>query len=158
MILFIITTFHWATCCVTFFIPIVRPYLANWLWQRITPISWLWNWAHDGCYWSTGVLAPPRQIIPSLVFPEVRVSLIFTMDYSIHLVWILILTTDFFPFKGLNTQIFIVDCSVYLILTIYFDYWFLPMKCGSWLVWQVNRGCFLLLCTWYHLRYVWGPC
>jgi hypothetical protein len=36
MIKFIIANFHWAICCLTFFIPIVRPYLAHWLWQRIT--------------------------------------------------------------------------------------------------------------------------
>jgi hypothetical protein len=33
MIKFIITNFHWAICCLTFFIPIVGPYLAHWLWQ-----------------------------------------------------------------------------------------------------------------------------
>jgi hypothetical protein len=32
---------------------------------------------------------------PDLVFPEVRVSLIFTVDYFIYLIWALILTADF---------------------------------------------------------------
>jgi hypothetical protein len=41
-------------CFLTFFIPIVRPHLAHWLWQRITLHSWLWNWAHGGCDWSSG--------------------------------------------------------------------------------------------------------
>jgi hypothetical protein len=35
------------------FIPIVRSYLAYWFWQRITPHSWSWNWAHGGCDLST---------------------------------------------------------------------------------------------------------
>jgi hypothetical protein len=29
--------YNYLTCCPTFFIPIVRPYLAHWLWKRITP-------------------------------------------------------------------------------------------------------------------------
>jgi hypothetical protein len=33
MILFVITTFHWKICCLTFFMPIVRPYLAHWFWH-----------------------------------------------------------------------------------------------------------------------------
>jgi hypothetical protein len=34
MIYFKITNFRWAVCCLIFFIPIVRPYLAHWrLWQ-----------------------------------------------------------------------------------------------------------------------------
>jgi hypothetical protein len=50
---FIITNFLSAVCCLTFFIPIVRPYLALWLWLRITPHSWSWNWAHGRCDRST---------------------------------------------------------------------------------------------------------
>jgi hypothetical protein len=33
---------------------IVKPYLAHWLWHRITPHSWSWSWAHGGCDRSTG--------------------------------------------------------------------------------------------------------
>jgi hypothetical protein len=54
MIWFIITNFYRAICCVTFFIPIVRPYLAHWLWHRVSPHSWSWNWAHGRCDRSTG--------------------------------------------------------------------------------------------------------
>jgi hypothetical protein len=33
----------------------------------------IWNGAHGGCDRSTGMLTPPRHLIPPLVFPEVRV-------------------------------------------------------------------------------------
>jgi hypothetical protein len=46
--------FHWAICCLTLSIPIVRPYLAHWLSLRITPHSWSWNWAHGGSDRLTG--------------------------------------------------------------------------------------------------------
>ena len=42
-----------------------------------------------------GMLTPPRHLIPLLVFPGVRVSLIFNVDYLMYLIWTLILTADF---------------------------------------------------------------
>jgi hypothetical protein len=48
------TNFHWAIPCLTFFILIVRSYLAHWLWHQITPHSWSWNRAHGRCDRSTG--------------------------------------------------------------------------------------------------------
>jgi hypothetical protein len=41
------------------------------------------------------MLTPPRHLILPLVLPEVRVSLIFTVDYSMYLIWTLVLTADF---------------------------------------------------------------
>jgi hypothetical protein len=88
--------FHWAICCLTFFIPMLRLYLAPRLWQRITRHSWSWDWANGGCDWSTGnaysFYAPDPT---SDVSPGVRVSLIFTVDCSIYLNWTLILTAYF---------------------------------------------------------------
>jgi hypothetical protein len=57
-----------------------------------------------------GVLTPPRHIIPSLVFFEVRVSKIFTMDYYTHLVWILTLTADFSVYRTGHTYF---DCGLF---------------------------------------------
>jgi hypothetical protein len=65
-----------------------------------------------------GVLTPPRHLIPPLVFPAVRISLIFTKDCSIyictgygHLFWLQI-----FPFIWVDALTLTADCSVYLIL------------------------------------------
>jgi hypothetical protein len=41
------------------------------------------------------MLTPSRHLILLLVFPGVRVSLIFNVDYFIYLIWALILTADF---------------------------------------------------------------
>jgi hypothetical protein len=40
------------------------------------------------------MLTPPRHLILPLV-PEVRVGLIFTLDYSMYLIWVLIWTAEF---------------------------------------------------------------
>jgi hypothetical protein len=62
-----------------------------------------------------GVLTPPRHLIPPLVFPGVRVSLVFTVGYSIYLTghwfWLRI-----FPFTWLGVLILTAACSVYLTL------------------------------------------
>jgi hypothetical protein len=42
-----------------------------------------------------GMLTPPRHLIPPLMFPWVRVSLIWSVGCSIYLHWTLILTADF---------------------------------------------------------------
>jgi hypothetical protein len=73
-------------CCLTFFIPIVRPHLTHWLWQRITPHSWSWKWPHGGCDRSTGD-ASPRHLTPPLVLPGVRVSLIFIVLWIASFIW-----------------------------------------------------------------------
>jgi hypothetical protein len=41
------------------------------------------------------MLTPPRQLIPPLVFQWVCASLICIVNYSMYLIWTLILTTDF---------------------------------------------------------------
>jgi hypothetical protein len=41
------------------------------------------------------MFTPPRHMVLPFVFPGVRVSLIFTMDYSVYLIWELIVTADF---------------------------------------------------------------
>jgi hypothetical protein len=52
----------------------------------------------------------PRHLIPPLVFPGVRVSLIFTVDYSIYLNWTLILIADFSVYLTGRTDI---DCGLF---------------------------------------------
>jgi hypothetical protein len=41
------------------------------------------------------MLTPPRHLILPLGLPEVHVSLIFSVDYSMYLIWALVLTADF---------------------------------------------------------------
>jgi hypothetical protein len=41
------------------------------------------------------MFTPPRHMILPLVLPEVRVSLIFNVHYSMYLIWILVLNADF---------------------------------------------------------------
>jgi hypothetical protein len=48
-LMYTITNFHWAICCLTFFKQIVRLFLAPRFWWQITPHSWLRYWAHSGC-------------------------------------------------------------------------------------------------------------
>jgi hypothetical protein len=86
MIWFIITNFRWAVCCLIFFIPIIRPYLAHRLWQK-TPHSLSWNWAHGGCDRSTRGVYSPRHLIPPLVFLGIRVGLIFTVLWIVPFAW-----------------------------------------------------------------------
>jgi hypothetical protein len=87
IIWFIITYFHRVICCLTFFIPIGRPYFAHWLWQWITSHSWSWNWAHGGCDGSTRDAYSPRRLIQPLVFPGFRVSPIFTVLWIVPFTW-----------------------------------------------------------------------
>jgi hypothetical protein len=61
--------------------------LAHWLRLRITPHSWPWNWAHGGCDRLTGDVYSPRHLSPPLVFPGVRVSLIFTVLWIVSFTW-----------------------------------------------------------------------
>jgi hypothetical protein len=61
------------------------------------------------------MLTPPRHLILPLLLPEVGVSLIFTVDYSMYLIWTLVLTADF-PFY-LTSPILTADCSVHLVWT-----------------------------------------
>ena len=66
-----------------------------------------------------GMLTPPRHLIPPLVFPGVRVSLIFTVDYLMYLIWTPILSADFSVYLAGLTDF---DCgmfrSVHLLLTL----------------------------------------
>jgi hypothetical protein len=55
--------------------------------QRITPHSWSWNWAHGGCDRSTGDDCSLRHLIPPLVYPGVRVSLILTVLWIVPFTW-----------------------------------------------------------------------
>jgi hypothetical protein len=137
------------------FIPTVRPYLAHWLWQRITPHSWSWNWAHGGCDRLTGDAYSPRHLLQPQVFQGVRVSLIFILYYGLfHL---LDLDTDFdcrfLPFTWFDTLILAAGSSVSLILTLIWLMFILRLKWDSRRVGPVNRGCLFFLGTWPHLPY-----
>jgi hypothetical protein len=57
-----------------------------------------------------GILTPPRHPIPPLVFPGVRVSLICTTDYSMHLIWALILSADLSVYLT-GQLVLTADCS-----------------------------------------------
>jgi hypothetical protein len=52
--LFAHTTFLRATCCLIFFIPVVKPFLTHWSWLRVVPFIERGNRAHGGCDRSTG--------------------------------------------------------------------------------------------------------
>jgi hypothetical protein len=56
-----------------------------------------------------GMLTPPRHLIPSLVFPGVRVNLRFSCTWSEHWFWLWN-----FPFTWLDTLILSVEFSIYL--------------------------------------------
>ena len=78
-----------------------------------------WIWANGGCDRSAGDAYSPRHLIPPLVFPGVRVSLVFTVDYSTYLTghwfWLRI-----FPFTWLGVLILTAACFVFLIWTRWF--------------------------------------
>jgi hypothetical protein len=56
-------------------------------------------------------------LILSVLYRRVRVSLVFTADYSIYMIWALILNAEFLVYLTQITDIliFITDCSVPLI-------------------------------------------
>jgi hypothetical protein len=56
------------------------------------------------------MLTPPRHLILPLVFTGVRVSLIFTVDYSTYLIRALILTADFSVYLAGFTDF---DCGLF---------------------------------------------
>jgi hypothetical protein len=56
------------------------------------------------------MLTPPRHLILPEGVPEVRVSLIFTVDYSTYPIWALILTTGFFVYVAGLTNF---DCGLF---------------------------------------------
>jgi hypothetical protein len=86
-----------------------------------------------------GMLTPPWHLIPPLVFPGVRVSLILIVGYSITSTghWF---RQRIFPFTWFGHTDF--------------DYWFLRLIWGARRVWPVGRGCLLLHGTWSHLWYI----
>jgi hypothetical protein len=101
-----------------------------------------------------GMLTSPWNLIPPLVFPWVRVSLIFLwivpFTWSGHWFWL-----QNFPFSLLDAQILTADdSSVSLIWTHWFWLLILCLKWGSRQAWPVDRGCLLLLCTWSHFWYI----
>jgi hypothetical protein len=65
-----------------------------------------------------GMLTHPRQLILPLVTSKARVSMIFTMNYSMYLMWTLVLTADFFALHEWN--ILTANYSVHLICTQWF--------------------------------------
>jgi hypothetical protein len=100
-----------------------------------------------------GMLTPPWHLIPPLVFPGVRVSLIFTVGFSITWTgqWFWLRN---FPFAWQGELILTADCSVYLIWTHWF--WLLISRLiwGAQRVRPVSRGCLLLHGTWSHFWYI----
>jgi hypothetical protein len=56
------------------------------------------------------MLTPPKHLIPPLVFPEVLVNLIVTVDYSIYLIWKLISSADFSVYLTGHTDF---DCGFF---------------------------------------------
>jgi hypothetical protein len=73
------------------------------------------------------MLPPLRHLILPLVFPGIRVSLVFIVDYSMYLIWALILTADFSVYMARLTEF---DCGLFrslnldtLNLTAYIWFW-----------------------------------
>jgi hypothetical protein len=122
----------------------------NYGWYRLSNVEISFTAGVTG---RQGMLTPPSHLIPFLVFPGVRVSLIFTVDCSIawtgHWFWL-----EISPLTWLGVLILTADCSVYLIWTTDFDYWFLRLIWGARRVRPVGRGCLLLHGTWSHLWYI----
>jgi hypothetical protein len=67
------------------------------------------GWFTAGVTGQQRMLTPSRHLILPLVFPGVRVSLIFTVDYFIYLICALILTADFSVYLAWLTDF---DCGL----------------------------------------------
>jgi hypothetical protein len=52
-IIFAHAAFLWATCCLIYFIPFVKPFLTHWSWIRVVTFIERGNGAHSGCDRST---------------------------------------------------------------------------------------------------------
>jgi hypothetical protein len=86
------------------------------------------------------MLTLPRYMILHLVFPGVRVNLIFTEDYSMYLIWALILTADFFRLSDWTHWFWLRIVLFTWSGHTDFDYWYLSLKWGSRRMWPVGRG------------------
>jgi hypothetical protein len=57
------------------------------------------------------MLTPPWHLILPLLFPGICVSLMMTVDYSIYLIWALILPADF-PFTWVDFLVWTANLSL----------------------------------------------
>jgi ABC-type sugar transport system permease subunit len=97
------------------------------------------------------MLTPPRHLLLHLVFPGIRVSLVFTVDYSMYMIWALTLTADF-PSTWLDSLILTADCFVHLVWT--HRFWLLMFEFEMGLTAGVtSRQGMLTPPNWSYLRY-----
>jgi hypothetical protein len=105
--------FHSAICCLTFFIPIVRPYLAHSLWQRITPHLQSWNWAYGVCDRSAGDVYsslapyPTSDVSRGPLYPRLSCGLFQVLDLDTAF------DCRFFCIPELDTLILTTDICVW---------------------------------------------
>jgi hypothetical protein len=140
--------------------------------------SWSWNWAHGGGDRSTGGAYSPRHLIPRIVFPGVRASLMFTVLWivpftwsghrfwlqvlqvsSVYLIWHTEFDCGFFRLPDLTHWFWLQVSSVYLIWHTDFDcgffrlpdlaHWFWLQVSSVYLIWHTDFDCRFLPFTWF---------
>jgi hypothetical protein len=129
MALFAIINYHWPICWMICFIQFVRLSFQYWLWRRVIP----YTWRMAGVTGQQRMLTLPRHLILPLVLAEVRVSLLFTVDYSMYFIWTLVLTADFSILPDWTHRFWLIDWLI--------DYlrFYVPLKNSS-LIWRCHHS------------------
>jgi hypothetical protein len=63
-----------------------KPFLTHWFWLQFVSFTWFWIGLTAGVTGRQGMFSPPMELIPPLVYPEVRIFPIFWFVFPTGLV------------------------------------------------------------------------